>query len=570
MDVRSKSREARRLDESGNLPEALARYREVLAELERDPPKEHFLPLCIRIGELTLRLEGTSAATASYERGAELFAHIGDAQSVAELCLRILRTDPTRKDVHARLARRLLDYGHTESARQLLLDYARRARSDNLLRILSRMDQWSESELQRLLNEFLDRIVPRSADGHHVPDRPASPAAPGGSTPAPTPPPLPEQPVLRPRREPESGAVARPPTETKPPPPIPTEVPVTVARATALPATPPLEAPPPEEAPRRVAPAPAPEPEHRARDGEAPQLAPVRTEPPSQPRPSGVLRPPPRSPAAVKPRRRRVPAALRVAFAAAVLVAAVLGYVLAPPGLVPFGAQDVPVEVDVADATPPPEVVPVPTDSQRPAVELAAPAAPDPDAEAVSDLPTTSPAVEEPPGVGVRDPSRPTVPPVEPRSEQGAEPAEALPTQVAVVTADSSVTAIADTVTAAEPAAASDPSTPEVPQGLELPERLVMVEGLPVLDVSTFEAPAGQGHRVTQLLQSGDTLSLTVVPLEPATASQVGVGRVRVQASGTSAIGTTRFGLYLVTGRALLSASEMEDLLRRLLEIAPQ
>jgi hypothetical protein len=106
-----------------------------------------------------------------------------------------------------------------------------------------------------------------------------------------------------------------------------------------------------------------------------------------------------------------------------------------------------------------------------------------------------------------------------------------------------------------------------IPPGPQSPDRVVIVEDMPLLGVETFDAAAGVGIRLTQELPSGDTLSLTVVPLDSATAGQVAVGRVLIQETGSSAVGTTRFGRYLVTGRARMSASGMEYLLGRLVEL---
>jgi hypothetical protein len=257
-------------------------------------------------------------------------------------------------------------------------------------------------------------------------------------------------------------------------------------------------------------------------------------------------------------------------LAAVLLVAAVLGYAIAPPGFLPFGIKDGPAAVDPATAAEPAAAALAPADSQPSATQRT-----EPEPAALEELPNPDPTVMPadsriPTDPDPAPPPQTAVLPEEGQPEQRQDPAVVPPTAIPLVAADS-MAAISDTAVAAEePEEVSDTSGPTLPQRLELPERVVIVEGLPVLDVSTFQAPAGQGHRVTQLLESGDTLSLVVVPLDPATASQVEAGRVRVRSSGTSAIGTTRFGLYLVTGRALLSASAMESLLRHLLEIEPQ
>jgi hypothetical protein len=123
--------------------------------------------------------------------------------------------------------------------------------------------------------------------------------------------------------------------------------------------------------------------------------------------------------------------------------------------------------------------------------------------------------------------------------------------------------------------AAPSPQEPEteptglLPAGVALSDPTVIIEGLPILDVSAFDAPAGRGFRILQLVGTSDTLTLTVVPLDPSTASQAGGGRVRVRESEGSSIGTTRFDHYLVTGKAALPATEIEALLHQLVEVLP-
>jgi hypothetical protein len=118
----------------------------------------------------------------------------------------------------------------------------------------------------------------------------------------------------------------------------------------------------------------------------------------------------------------------------------------------------------------------------------------------------------------------------------------------------------------------AEPEAPPVsvfPEGVTVEGTTVVVEGMPVLDATAFDAPAGRGYRILQLVGTADTLSLTVMPLDPNTPGQVGAGRVRVRETDGSSIGTTRFEHYLVTGKAALPAREIEVLLRQLIEVSP-
>jgi hypothetical protein len=583
VDLLAMKEEARSFEEGGRFADAFALYRVILAHLEEKPPTRQVLPFYLKVGDLAHRLGDTRTALTTYARGAERFAGQGDAHSVADLCLRILQTEPTRKDVHARFARRLLVHGYVEPARQLLLDYARRARRDNLHRMLARMDRWPEEEVRRLLTDFLDRVVPedwkrlRTTDPRQSAKSDPPRSVPAAPTPTPSPPPLPNQAAA----QPDAPQLSPPrPIETKPPPPVPTATSPTPpaaagpARADApvtgvgMPTRPAVGKPPPD----RISP----------ERSTAPYRPQTPAPPPSRPGPTVAERsrrserPMSRSRPAPPTGRRQHHGALIAASVVIVLtVTGAVGYALVPRGVLPFGIKGL-----ASNSTPQePPAAPVPIAAAI-AVEDSALREPEPIVDSLSPAPDQdtllAPASRpletgERPAVPAPLPSFPTDDPRPAPTERTEAPATNAPP----VEGERVDQPTADTVVRSEPDAPSPPASEEVPaeiwssvpEGPGSPDRLVIVEGFPVLGIEVFDAAAGVGLRLAQELPSGDTLSLTVVPLDSATAGQVAVGRVLVQANGTSAIGSTRFARYLVTGRARMSAAGMEYVLGRLVEL---
>jgi hypothetical protein len=257
------------------------------------------------------------------------------------------------------------------------------------------------------------------------------------------------------------------------------------------------------------------------------------------------------------------------------VVTGAVGYALVPHGVLPFGIKGL--ARDSLSQEPAAAQVPI---AAAAALDDSSPQQPDP----IGDSLSTSPERGVLPEPGSRPvetverraaPAPLPAPPTDDPPPTATERTEVAATIPAPVERERVVPPIADTVV---PFASDAPTPPasedmpaeiwaSVPEGPRSPDRLVLVEGFPVLGIEVFDAAAGAGLRLAQELPSGDTLSLTVVPLDSATAGQVAVGRVLVQSNGTSAIGTTRFARYLVTGRARMSAAGMEYVLGRLVEL---
>jgi hypothetical protein len=718
--------EARYLEQEGSVREALALYQDILVQLEPKPLSEQMLPFYLKVGDLARRTGDAGLARTTLIKGADRFAKAGDAASVGELCLNILRADPGHKDVYAQYARRMLDYGHVEPARQLLLDYAKRARSDNLGKVLSQMERWPKKDLQRLLSDFLDRIVPeerrrrRSSDHRRRPsaaiheadsemELDLSDAVPaetdGDSEPpiasdAPEPDAMPEEreqargvdaaeehpeeppittaPAVEPLAMPEEREALSGDVETTEERPAPTsdaqvqsaelggaapdvpdgEVPddalvtetdVVVRESAprreavehdqadgepgAVESAPPLEAVEPDGADGEPG-AVEPEPPHAAveRDEPEPELGPIEAKdeaeieeavpapapdetedtsvsatvgiPPvtvspvvdaptiaadEQPAelPSPVASPVIDEEDGAEPQAPAEPAEDRTA-ASALFTTSALRY-LVPVGLAaaagivflttdPFGgtserATDGVTSPAVTVAQEPrtepaseqetiaavsrselasPDPLPPPTAEQ--ALEQEVPADPSPpEPESIPAQPATAPPPADVPAAEREDESPPAIAAVAPAAADDSQPAPAAPEDAV-----------------ASPAASEGPTPERLPEGTVLEAATVVVEDAPIVEIAPFDAPAGRGYRILQLVGDADTLALTVVPLDAGTASQVGAGRVRVREADGSSIGTTRFGRYLVTGKAELPAPDVEALLQRLIEITPE
>jgi hypothetical protein len=93
-----------------------------------------------------------------------------------------------------------------------------------------------------------------------------------------------------------------------------------------------------------------------------------------------------------------------------------------------------------------------------------------------------------------------------------------------------------------------------------------VVDGLRVVSVDPYSSGGLTGVTIVQLLDTGERLTLTVLPASDAPAA-FGVSDVIVTSVlPDSATGTARLGQYAVTAGARVSATVLDGLLRRLVE----
>jgi hypothetical protein len=159
-------KEARALEQAGDAAAALTLYDEILGELERLALQPDGA-LCIKVGDLSLKTGQRSRAVSMFEHAADEYAREGSHKAVIALSLKILRTNPRRKDVHIRYSKVLFRQGHVEAARLVLVDYAERTGLDKTLHTLQSIAERSESEQRAKLEKFFemaDRASNRSGE----------------------------------------------------------------------------------------------------------------------------------------------------------------------------------------------------------------------------------------------------------------------------------------------------------------------------------------------------------------------------------------------------------------------
>ncbi len=146
---------ARALERRGQIEKALTVYQHIIKHLEGTPNILPELPLYVKAGDLLLKLEDREAGLAMYERAGEQLAAHGFANSVIALCAKIRGVASERTDVHLHYARQMVEAGHVAKARDVLVDYAKRAQFDEVLKALEqlqgRSDDEARPELERLL-----------------------------------------------------------------------------------------------------------------------------------------------------------------------------------------------------------------------------------------------------------------------------------------------------------------------------------------------------------------------------------------------------------------------------------
>lgn len=148
--------QARTLEQQEAFDKALAIYRHILKHLEGTPALLAELPLYVKVGDLEFKLGRPEPAVESYERAARIYAEHGSAKSVIALCAKIARVTPGRRGVHLPYARTMLERGHVEPARVVLLDYADKAKLGKTLEALNQLTGRAEAEAKPVLEMLLE------------------------------------------------------------------------------------------------------------------------------------------------------------------------------------------------------------------------------------------------------------------------------------------------------------------------------------------------------------------------------------------------------------------------------
>lgn len=578
MDISDLKQQARTLEQQGNASEALAMYRLMLAEVEAIGGIRQELPLLIKIGDLELKAGNVDGAVEMYERAAGEYAEQGAAQPVMSLCGKIVRADPQAVGAYLRLARRLLDNGFTDGARDVLIDYAQRAKLEKTRDGLERLAGLPEEEVKRVLAKAIDstegRIpqrVPRAA-------RPAPGAPPPAEEPEGSPPEPPGKRVTVPvgalDAEPEPDLLQQRPPEPRPeskiealfPKPEDLQAPV-LPDAPSPPAGPALA--PPLPGPGAVPPRPtsAPVAPPPPAPGAAPPLPPLPGGPP-QPGRVETTGPPPEAPPPLTPTASPSPplrASQQLVFEPSV----------EPPARPP--------------APPPSTAAPEPRPEERVSGRPSRPSRLEPRPPQLAATPSR-PAREAPRvlwamfavllvvgGVGALvwfnviplDRLRDLLPKREPVTappQRAQRPEPAPDTVMARDTAGAPPITTPAPVEAGRPAGPA-PAPPTLPPGAVLSGAVYVVLGYPVESLQEISPENRLGFRIAQVLDSGQRIILEEFPAET-TGAEGEIGLTGLP--GDTVVAHVRMGGLDITLKGVIPEAVAVDLLQRLVQVRPQ
>lgn len=156
MNVEEFKHEARSLEQQGETEAALELYEKILSELEGTPEIWRELPLYVKAGDLSLKLNDSSNAISHYEKAANAYAAYGSSKSVIALCIKILRVNPGRTHVFLRLVRLMIEREHLAEARLVLLEYAGRLKLPKAGLVLEGLADAPDEQMKPLLDMLLE------------------------------------------------------------------------------------------------------------------------------------------------------------------------------------------------------------------------------------------------------------------------------------------------------------------------------------------------------------------------------------------------------------------------------
>jgi len=598
VDAEIRKQQARSLEQQGQIAEALAVYRQILADLEGTPAIWQELPLFVKAGDLSFRLRDAKSAIAMYEQAAKRYAAYGSSRSVIALCSKILRIAPSRSLIYPRLARLMAERGHISEARAVLAGYAEMAQLARTARELEDLSGRPDGEVRPVL-EMLIEVADRAEQAvlQVAAARRGQPQAESGAAN-----------LAAPSTEPESGVVeGLSQHETADAGPPEAEESAETATSDATVTELPIEEEPeqPSSAVGAVqaegvgeAPKPSwrqePEPEDGGPEGtlqaiEMQEPEPVEEEEATpipdwmrEPEASGAQETEPawmrdreigeeeaetptpawmQEPEAVDqepetavvsgqmadvtgPRKllfsemqqQRRSKGLWVGLAVAVIV--VGGATLVWFRIIPIGTIGLGVDSPQSEQSAPP--APVLADS-------ATATADDGTQESFSAQPAEATTVGTPP-------------------EAAAEDTAALAAAPGGTIASGDSAALQVQPPLALPPATSVPAQPDSgATGTEVPS-IVVVDGLPIESVTEMSSEGRAGYRVVQRFDTGEPITLILLSLDGESADTAGSEAITFESTADDwTVGSLRFGRYLVNASAGVGADSLEVLLRRLI-----
>jgi hypothetical protein len=156
VNVEEQKQQARVLEQQGETEAALEICEKILAELEGTPEMWRELPLHVKAGDLSLKLNNSNSAISHYEKAANAYAAYGSAKSVIALCIKILRVNPNRTHVFLRLVRLMIEREHLAEARLVLLEYSERLKLPKAGLVLHGLADTPEEEMKPVLDMLLE------------------------------------------------------------------------------------------------------------------------------------------------------------------------------------------------------------------------------------------------------------------------------------------------------------------------------------------------------------------------------------------------------------------------------
>lgn len=558
--------QAREYERQGNTDRALTIYQHILSHLEGTPALARELPLYVKVGDLLLKSDCPDEAVAAYERGAEEYARHGSAKSVIALSLKILRADPSRSDAFPTFAKALLDHDHISAAREVLADYAKRAKLERTAEALRGVEGKPDAEVREVVERLLaseeteatepEEDIGAEEDAETDAGLELEPRLLTGFEPV-------SAPSSRPTPEPEPEAEVDAHEEPEPEPDVETSL-VEEFASTMLPE--PQPEPEHEEepaAPQAQRPEPTPEPKDEFED-----IAPSRPSAAGAPprRPSGP-RPRPAGPRTIEPRfgtvrDRQTKSRVPLAITLVVIVLAGVAFGLNKLGIVSFGGSKPPANgtmAPMAESTAvhaaPESTAPAPAPAQSVATtpplattaESAKSVARQParaESAAAAPVAKPTPTVVPAGGAAAGTPAPPTTIPAVTPSPAAAQPDSVVVPPVTIPTV------------APQPPQATE----TLPAGSPLAGPVVVVRGLAIDSVAGSET----SYTVWQHTDGGAAVTLGAVPVAPG-ADSVGTGTAQATAENDStARGSVRFWATQITVRGAVPADSVRAFLRRL------
>ncbi len=158
MDIAELKQEAHTLEQQGDTADALATYRKILDQIEGTRAILSELPLYVKVGDLLLKQRHAKDAVAMYDRAARLYAQHGSSKSVLALCGRILAVSPGATSVYPRYAGLMVRTGRVSDACAVLKSYAEVAELPTVVEALEPFADRTDDDTKRALEMLIEVI----------------------------------------------------------------------------------------------------------------------------------------------------------------------------------------------------------------------------------------------------------------------------------------------------------------------------------------------------------------------------------------------------------------------------